>query len=180
MSGDLERAGRLLDQYPNVCYDLAPGSEMYNNFTRANGHARGQSGARDFFLRYQDRLIYGTDTTTGQMERDGDLGLDQALNRQWAVRTFLETDRAFTPPQGLERWLEPDLSAFQGLVLPREVLSKIYRANLERLYGPAPVPLDREAALAEIRRLAAVLDDRAGGRATDNHARRALALFCAT
>jgi predicted TIM-barrel fold metal-dependent hydrolase len=173
LSADLERAGRLLDRHPSVCLDLAPGSEMYNNFTRANGHARGTNAARDFFLRYQDRLIYGTDTTTGQMER--------ALGRQWAVRTFLETDRAFTPPVGLERWLEPDLPAFQGISLPRQVLAKIYRANLERLYGPAPAPLDWEAALAEIRRMAAVLDEQArepvGGQAADNHARQALQVF---
>jgi predicted TIM-barrel fold metal-dependent hydrolase len=192
LSADLERAGRFLDQHPNVCYDLAPGSEMYNNFTRMNGHARGhsrareQTRAREFFLRYQDRLIYGTDTTTGQMERDGvgmqsrARALEQALGRQWVVRTFLETDRAFTPPEGLERWLEPDLPAFQGLALPRQVLLKIYRANLERLYGPVPARLDREAAWVETERMAGALDEQAGGQVADNHARRALAVLGAT
>ena len=76
---------------------------MYNNFSRCNGHAR------EFFLRYADRLIYGTDTTTGAIQRDGDRGVERALGRAWAVRSFLETERAFAPPEGLERWLEPDL-----------------------------------------------------------------------
>jgi predicted TIM-barrel fold metal-dependent hydrolase len=181
MSGDLERAGRFLDEHPSVSYDLAPGSEMYNNFTRMDGHAAPGCRARDFFLRYQDRLIYGTDTTTGQMERDARrahsdaFAVEQALGRQWVGRTFLETDRAFVPPEGLERWLEPDLPALQGIALPRAALAKIYSGNLERLYGPTPARLDLEAALAETRRLAAALDERAGGWAADNHARRALA-----
>lgn len=168
LSADLERAGRLLDAHPSVCLDLAPGSEMYNNFSRCNGHAR------EFFLRYADRLIYGTDTTTGAIERDGDQGVERAMDRAWAVRTFLETERAFAPPEGLERWLEPDLPAFRGVALPREVLAKIYRANMERIYGPAPAPLDQVAAVAEVRRLAAALDKRDGGTRMDNHARQAL------
>jgi predicted TIM-barrel fold metal-dependent hydrolase len=183
LSADLERAGRFLDEHPSVCYDLAPGSEMYNNFTRANGHARVHGSvttsgrARDFFLHYQDRLIYGTDTTTGQMQRDGDRAIEQALGRQWTVRTFLETDGAFIPPEGLERWLEPDLPAFRGVALPREILVKIYRGNFERLYGPDPVQLDLAVALAETRRLAAALDEQVGGWEEDNHARRALGVL---
>ncbi|UCC61420.1 MAG: amidohydrolase family protein, partial [Anaerolineae bacterium] len=171
LSSDLERAGRFLDRHPGACFDLAPGSEMYNNFTRTNGHTR------DFFLRYRDRLIYGTDTTTGQMDRDGERAVERALGRQWVVRTFLEIDRAFTPPKALERWLEPGLPAFQGIALPREVLHKVYHGNLERLYGPAPASLNDEAALAEMERMAVALDERAGGRAADNHARQALEAF---
>jgi hypothetical protein len=38
-----------------VFFDLTPGAEMYFNFSSRLGEVR------DFFLRYQDRLIYGTD-----------------------------------------------------------------------------------------------------------------------
>jgi hypothetical protein len=145
---------------------------MYNNFTREYDRSR------DFFLRYQDRLIYGTDTTTGQLERHGERGIEIALGRAWGVRTFLETDRTFPPPAGLEHWLEPGLRGWRGIALPREALSKIYRTNLERIYGPAPAPLDLAAALAEVTRLAAALDERAGGTAVDNHARQVLDAFC--
>jgi hypothetical protein len=146
---------------------------MYNNFTRNNGHSR------DFFLRYSDRLIYGTDTTTGQIARNGDRGVEIAVGRAWGVRTFLETDTEFTPPEGLEHWLEPDLCGLRGIALPCEALERIYHANLERLYGPAPAPLDQEAALAEIQRMVVALDERAGGMAVHNHARRALEVFSA-
>lgn len=170
LSADLERAGRFLDTHPNACFDLAPGAEMYNNFSR-NEHSR------DFILRYQDRVIYGTDTTTGSIERDGDRGVGTALGRGWTVRTFLETDSVFRPPEGLLRWLEADLCGFRGLALPREVLVQIYSANLERVYGPAPAPLNHSAALAEVRRMAHLLDERAGGMAVRNHARDVLEAF---
>ena len=168
LAGDLDRAARLLDAYPGVCLDLAPGSEMLNHFTRANGRARA------FFKRYQDRLIYGTDTTTGGMVRDGERAIERALARARAVRTFLETEIAFTPPEGLDHWLQPDLSALRGLALSPETLIKIYRTNLERLYGADPAHLDRDAALELVRQMAVVLDERAGGLAVPNHARRAL------
>jgi predicted TIM-barrel fold metal-dependent hydrolase len=174
LSADLERAGRLLDTYSGVCLDLAPGSEMLNQFTRANGQARA------FFRRYSDRLIYGTDTTTGGMLRDGERAIERALGRAWAVRTFLETDVPFVPPEGLDHWLQPDLAALQGLALPREILTRIYRTNVERLYGHAPARLDLEASLALVREMAAALDGRAGGRAAPNHARQALALLAHT
>jgi hypothetical protein len=168
LSGDLERAGRLLDAYSGVYLDLAPGSEMLNNFTRANGHTRA------FFVRHADRLIYGTDTTTGGMMRDGERAIDRALGRAWAVRTFLETELPYTPPEGLDHWLQPDLPALRGLALPQESLIKIYRTNVEHLYGPTPARLDLEAGLALVRGMVAVLDERAGGQAVPNHARQAL------
>jgi predicted TIM-barrel fold metal-dependent hydrolase len=170
LSADLERASQFLDAHPNACFDLAPGAEMYNNFTR-NEHSR------DFFLHYQDRVIYGTDTTTGSIEHDGDQGVRTALGRGWTVRTFLETDSVFRPPEALLRWLESDLRGFRGIALPREVLVKIYSANLERAFGPAPAPLDHSAALAEVRRVAHLLDERAGGMAVRNHARDVLEAF---
>jgi hypothetical protein len=171
LAGDLGRAGRLLDAYPGLCLDLAPGSEMLNQFTRANGQARA------FFHRYSGRLIYGTDTTTGQMARDGERAVERALGRAWAVRTFLETGVPFAPPQGLEHWLQPDLPALRGLSLPQGILTKLYRTNVERLYGPEPARLDREAGLALVREMAAALEARSGGRAVPNHARQALDLL---
>jgi hypothetical protein len=174
LSADLQRAGRLLDAYPGICLDLAPGSEMLNQFTRANGQARA------FFRRYSDRLIYGTDTTTGGMLRDGERAIERALERAWAVRTFLETEISFVPPEGLDHWLQPDLATLQGLALPREILTRIYRTNVERLYGPAPARLDLEAGLALVRDMAAALDARAGGPALPNHARQALSMLAHT
>jgi hypothetical protein len=53
-------------------------------------------------------------------------------------------------------------------------LTQVYRANVERLYGPTPARLDKEGALKLVREMAEVLDERAGGQAIPNHARQAL------
>lgn len=169
LSADLRRAGAFLDAHPGVCFDLTPGVEMYLNF------ARGLDAARDFFIRYQDRLIYGTDIGASAIALDPAQGLDRAesLGRAWVVRHFLEGDEAFSAPESVGHWLGMDTGAFHGIALPPPVLAQIYHANLERLFGPAPLPLHRDAALAELERLAAVIDTLAGGQAVDNPARRA-------
>ena len=149
LSADLARAGRFLDAHPTVCFDLTPGSEMYNNLTRTH------QASRDFFISYQDRLIYGTDTSMWAMRQGG---IERPLSYAHVVRTFLETDQVFVPPPVISSWLQPGLDGWHGIALPREILSKIYHANFERLYGPVPAPLDREAATAEMARIAAEIE----------------------
>ena len=55
MSADLERLDALMQRHPNVCLDIVSGTEMYWNFGRR------PDDWRAFFLKYQDRIIYGTD-----------------------------------------------------------------------------------------------------------------------
>jgi predicted TIM-barrel fold metal-dependent hydrolase len=168
LSADLVRAAAFLDAHPRVCFDLTPGVEMYLNF------ARDLDAAYDFFVRYQDRLIYGTDIGASAMAVESQDGLDRAesLGRAWVVRRFLETDGAFSAPEGVGHGLGMDASGFCGIALPPAVLEKVYRANFERIFGPAPAPLSREAAMAELERMAAVLDAMAGGEPVDSTARR--------
>ena len=149
LSADLGRAARLLDAYPSVCLDITPGGEMYNHFTRSDG------AARAFFLRYQDRIIYGTDVSTRAIQHGG---IEAPSSYAHFVRTFLETAEPFTPPPLIPHWLEDDLEAIVPIELPRDALDKIYHGNLERLYGASPAPLNREAALAELARIADEID----------------------
>lgn len=164
LSADLGRAGRFLDAHPSVCLDITPGSEMYNHFTR-----HGQA-TRDFFVRYQDRLVYGTDISSWDIAQNDSIA--NPLSYSWFVRSFLETDRLFVPPPEIPHWLEPDLDGIRPIHLPRPVLEKIYRANFQRLYGPAPAPLDRPATLKELERLAAEIDAQGGDQAEHNPARQ--------
>jgi len=158
LSAHLARAGEFLDAHPSVCFDLTPGVEMYLNF------ARDLDAARDFFVQYQHRLIYGTDIGASAALRDATRGLDvpESLGRAWVVRNFLESGEVFDAPEGMGHWLGMDAEGFHGIALPRDVLEKIYRANFERVFGPAPAPLNRDAALVELERLAAVMDAQAG------------------
>ena len=94
-----------------------------------------------------------------------------ALGCAWVVRSFLELEGAFTPPPFLADWLQEGLAGFRGIALPREVLHKIYHGNLERLYGSSPATLNRDAALAEVERIAEAVKATAGGDVGQNQAR---------
>jgi predicted TIM-barrel fold metal-dependent hydrolase len=168
LSADLPRAAAFLDAHPQAHFDLTPGVEMYLNF------AQDPDAARDFFVRYQDRLIYGTDIGASAMLDGPQRGLDQAesLGRAWIVRRFLETEDSFAAPEGVGHWLGMDSAGFRGICLPPSVLEKVYRSNFERVFGRGPAPLDRALARAELERMAATLDAVAGGEVVDSPARR--------
>ena len=166
LSADLERAASFFDRHPRVCFDLTPGNEMISNFTR------NYDAARDFFMTYQDRLVYGTDIATWGLQREG--GMAHALGTAWAVRMYLEKDDVFEPPEALSHWREPDLDGFRGFALPRDVLERIYHGNFERVFGKAPAPLNRDAATVELMRMASQIDRQAGEAGGINPAREVL------
>ena len=127
LSADLDRAGSFLDAHPEVCFDLAPHFGMYADFSRD------PEAARDFFIRFQDRIIYGSDIDTRVMERSPD-GFGFMLSIPWLIRSFLEKESDFSLPGQVTT---------QGLGLPRDALEKIYHLNFERLYGENPRRLIR-------------------------------------
>jgi predicted TIM-barrel fold metal-dependent hydrolase len=155
LSDLLPRAAAFLDRYPNVSFDLAPGIEMLHNFTKRPDEAR------DFFLKYQDRIVFGSDFAPKGL-----------LSRLWVVRSFLETDEEFHVPTD-ERLFWPDhRTMIRGIALPEDVLRKIYADNFRRVAGPEPLPLDPRRVIGELNRLA-VLQDAIG--AERNTARRVAA-----
>jgi predicted TIM-barrel fold metal-dependent hydrolase len=112
---DLTTVGKWLDTYPNMYVDVD---------ARISELGRQPYTARKFFLKYQDRIMFGTDTPP----------------RRDAYRMyyrFLETDdEYFDCAGGHQRqgfWM------IYGIFLPKNVLEKVYRTNAERLFfgGPA-------------------------------------------
>lgn len=149
LSAQLERLAEYLDRYPGMHIDLTPGVEMYYNF------AANPQKTRDFFIRFQDRILYGTDIGAKALLATPEQGIEmgESLGRVKLVRTFLETDGEF--------WLDPhggyllgdQKSPFQGLGLPLPIREKIYHKNFERLAGVRPRSLDPNAIIAECERL---------------------------
>jgi len=152
LSAYLPRAAELLDRYPNVNLDLTPGVEMYHSFT-ANYDA-----AREFFLRYQDRIIYGTDLGAQEMiAGDPHINMEVGQGRVWLVRNYLENAEVFDVPY--DPLMTPDdRPAIRGMALSKETLAKIYRANFQRLAGAAPKPLDMDLVSEELERMVALID----------------------
>jgi predicted TIM-barrel fold metal-dependent hydrolase len=109
---DLDWVSAMLDACPNYAIDVA---------ARLGELGRQPYTARDFFIRHEDRIVFGT---------DGDP--DPGEYRRWY--RFLETrDESFdyggedVPFQG--RW------QIHGIGLPDDVLRKVYRDNARRLLG---------------------------------------------
>jgi predicted TIM-barrel fold metal-dependent hydrolase len=143
VSGDVEMASGFLDRNKSACLDLTPGIEMFYNFTARRDEWR------EFFIRYQDRIVYGTDIGGGQT-------IAEATSRAWIVRNFLETDEEFLVPKESDSLLGGPEIPFRGLDLPKAALEKIYAGNFERLAGPKPRKLDLDKALAECKRIAKI------------------------
>ena len=115
METDFTRLAATLDRYPNFAVDMASRITYLNRMPRADAIA--------FILKYQDRLIYGTDDTIypgGDMQRT--LRSEEAgYARDWR---YLATDKV-TSNRGRE---------VQGLALPESVLRKIYHDNAIRWF----------------------------------------------
>ena len=108
--------------------------------------SRDPEAARDFFIKYQDRILFGTDIAATQTPA-------QAAARAGLVIDFLEGDGSFTVPAKADELLEPGGDKpIGGLNLPQTALEKIYRGNFEALAGREPKPVNVEVALEECRR----------------------------
>lgn len=121
-SDNYERVCRLLDENSHVMLDLTPGGEMYVNFTKD------PAKWREFFIRYQDRIILGSDLYVK--------GFGE--NRHELARNFLEGTEPF---MYFENVIEP-------ITLPRAVIEKICHGNIKRLMGENPKPVNRALAYA--------------------------------
>jgi predicted TIM-barrel fold metal-dependent hydrolase len=124
LSADPDRAAAFLEKYPNTSLDLTPGGEMYWNFSKD------PERWRQFFIKYQDRILFGTDNMAGSGAYE--MTKDDAVAKIRGMRTFLETNRTF-------QWLGGQQ---HGLGLEPNVLSKIYCDNFSRFAGRAPKAVD--------------------------------------
>lgn len=135
---DLPRAAALLDSHENVVFDICLGPQLYKKISEE------PERFREFFLRYQDRLLFGTDFVGADLQNDtGNTNM---------IRRVLETDDAFPMWDGI----------LQGILLPEDVLEKVYRTNFERLSGQ-PDPINLSAAhrvFEQAEQLAGLLPER--------------------
>ncbi len=105
LANDLQRVGALLDKHPNVQVDFA--ARMWEL-------ARQPFTARKFFIKYADRILFGTDN-------------DPTADMYLAHVRQLETEDEWFWPADAEWWRG------YGMNLPGPVLKKIYRDNALRL-----------------------------------------------
>ncbi len=117
---DLQRLASIMDRCPNMYADISG---------RVAEIGRQPYSARKFLIKYQDRILFGTDRYPGRTDQE----------RNSVYYRFLETDDEYFdyynhpfPPEG--EW------KIYGVFLPDEVLKKIYHENADRaLAGEMPL-----------------------------------------
>jgi predicted TIM-barrel fold metal-dependent hydrolase len=109
---DLGAVAEKLDKYPNMYVDID---------ARISELGRQPYTARKFFIKYQDRILFGTDT---RPKRDA----------YRVYYRFLETEDEYFDCSASHH--RQGFWNIYGIHLPKEVLEKVYRTNAERiLYG---------------------------------------------
>lgn len=128
---NLEFVGGMLDSYPNYYVDT---SARIGEFGR-----HGAEKVRDFFVRYADRILFGTDiarTAALWLPEEGyyDRSMRDFYDLHW--RYFETDERGLPNPFPLQSDWPVD-----GIELPDDVLAKLYYANALRVIpGLTPLP----------------------------------------
>jgi len=115
----VEELSKFLDRYPNAAVDMAARMGQLFYQTREN-----HEQVRNFFIKYQDRLLYGTDIIDyGKNKETFQDNMHQTWLRDWE---YLVSDNIMT-----SSLIDGE---FRGLKLPKEVVDKIYAQNTKKWY----------------------------------------------
>ena len=119
----VDRIGEFLSRHPNASVDLAARS-VHLKLQASSDRER----VRQFFIRFQDRIVYATDLT--RLPQQSDAAFAEEAHTVWL------NDWRFLAGGGELRSDEFE-APFRGLALPRDVLDKIYHDNARRLFPSA-------------------------------------------
>jgi len=118
---NVDELAKRLDQFPNFAIDLAARTVHLQYQSVKN-----RQKVRDFMIKYQDRIVYGTDE--GIDSKSDVVELNKSLHenrlRDWA---YFATDSLMHTDEFK--------GAFKGLKLPKVVVNKIYRNNAKHWFS---------------------------------------------
>ncbi|HSO86119.1 MAG TPA: amidohydrolase family protein [Draconibacterium sp.] len=115
----VDELAKWLDKYPNAAVDMAARMGQLFYQTRDN-----REKVRDFLIKYQDRILYGTDIIDHGQEKEV---FQKRMHETWLKDwEFLVTEHKMT-----SNLVDGE---FSGLQLPKEVVDKIYAGNAKMWY----------------------------------------------
>ena len=129
LENDLDRAAEFLDKNPNVMFDLTPGRHF-------EAFSKNVENAREFFIRYADRLIYGTDINDGILT-------DKAAYHDRLHGMTIGMINGDPIPEFRK-------NGYHSLKLPENVANKILYENHRRLLGDNPKRVNKQAVIKEL------------------------------
>jgi predicted TIM-barrel fold metal-dependent hydrolase len=120
---NVDKVTEFLERFPNASVDMAA-RLVHLEYQAASQPEK----VRRFLIRYQDRVLYGSDDAYGP--DDSDPRALEEVHSDWLNdwRFLVTSDRMHSADFDAE---------FRGLHLPRAVVDKIYRRNAEALFPSA-------------------------------------------
>lgn len=122
MEWNVDEMSKHFDTFPNMTVDMAARMCHIEKQT-----AQDWQKVHDFFIKYQDRIIYGTDEGDWNGADPDPLKLKEKVLAVW-----LRDWKFLTSDESMNSW-EVD-GVFNGLKLPKEVIEKIYYKNAVKLF----------------------------------------------
>jgi predicted TIM-barrel fold metal-dependent hydrolase len=121
MEWSVEEVAKRMDLFPNLKVDLSA-RMAHLQYQSISDYER----VRNFMIKYQDRILYGTDITINQQDTNFE-AKSKTLSDRWRSNwIYLATDSTFRVK---------DLPGLvKGLHLPKEVIDKIYYKNAEQFF----------------------------------------------
>jgi predicted TIM-barrel fold metal-dependent hydrolase len=117
---DVDRIAAFLDRFPNANVETAARMSQVQYQS-----VRDYEKVRAFFIKYQDRILYGTDLTLspGDDVAAFKASAHDVWTRDWRYLATSESQRV--------EMIKADV---KGLALPRAVIDKIFYRNAKRTY----------------------------------------------
>jgi len=112
---NVDELAKRLDKFPDMAVDMAARicHLQYQSL-------KDRKKVRDFCIKYQDRLLYGTDLS------DNDAKDRESLS-EWIHNTWIDDWKYFTSNEKMTS--DKFKGSFEGLQLPKDVINKIYSQN---------------------------------------------------
>ncbi len=127
---NVDRVAEFLDRFPNASVDMAARMSELQNQSNQN-----YDRVRNFIIKYQDRLIYGTDLTHNPPDPDARAQNPPSTGDDFAKEaddTWRSDWRYLATP--LPQRIDAIKADVKGLALPRSVIDKIYHNNAHRKF----------------------------------------------
>jgi predicted TIM-barrel fold metal-dependent hydrolase len=121
---DVDELAKRLDKYPNLAVDLAART--------VHLQIQPRDKVRSFMIKYQDRLLYGTDMDFGGADEQAPEAIEKSL--AGLTRTYQDEAAWFATDVEVEVPRARPGFKSKGLALPAAVLRKMYFENAKKWY----------------------------------------------
>ena len=134
MAHDRLRLTEIMETYKNVSVDLALGGDFLMRFSADH------DGWNEFFIKFSDRVIYGTDTYNDYFTEEDDFNI---ATRHTPVRKFFESKEPFSAVYyDLNPGIYGENVVINPALLPENIVYDIYINSFKKAFGDKPRKTD--------------------------------------